>query len=394
MQRQVQNKEVHCKELENATASSQQRLRIAEAATHTNQSKLALLEAGLRDLRRRTQRALDEQATLNDVLDGGAIAESLDNLPQWAVALVAGPLGVYMILGPHVVFQGSAACAGSIVGGLFIAGTIDFVQLNFRKVDGVHSRHEHSIVDAICNLVGGRGVWMVYVLWFAFFGLGMWRYINGFEIALYAVVDEVHMIKSGPGGRRFRVEQDLGHSMDEEAALGVGEAYLLDNSQLQSKAAHIAYRFSKNIEDKDESRIAAYGSIVHGVDLGDGWLQVGNRYLPMAIRGVKVVILQRSEDSLQDSEHWQPAESSSAGAAQNREAATPNQSSFEDLVRLASNLNIHDQTPDHAYLRAAWESSGKDLQVAVEKLVQGLTDQRRGVPATASESSRASYAKT
>merc|ERR1719150_2206132 len=107
----------------------------------------------------------------------------------------------------------------------------------------------------------------------------------------------------------------------DEAALEVGDEYLLDNSQLQSSAAYIAYRYSKNMEDKDESRIAAYGSVVHGVDQGDGWLQVGDRYLPMVIRGVKVLILQQSEDAGQTLEHWQSTGSASMGATQTQEAA-------------------------------------------------------------------------
>jgi hypothetical protein len=235
---------------------------------------------------------------------------------------------------------------------------------------------------------------MVYLVWFAFLGLGIWRYLNGFEIALYAVVDEVHMTKAGPGGRRFRVdmakEQNVGQSMD-EAALEVGDEYLLDNSQLHSSASYIAYRFSKNMEDKDESRIAAYGSVVHGVDQGDGWLQVGNQYLPMVIRGVKVLILQKSEDA---SQRFEQGASASMLSAHADEASMSNQGSFEDLVRAASDMNIHDQTPDHAHLRSVWEASGTNLQVSIDNLVQSLADQRPGIPATGSKSGGAGYAKT
>lgn len=364
----------------------------------TNQSKLNLTESGLRDLRLRTWRALQKQARLKHELHRGPLAEALDSLPQLAVALVTGLLGAFMILGPHCVFQRSSAFVGSIVGSLFIAGTVDFASLNFRSTAAVHSLHENSFVDAICNLVGGSGLWMVYLVWFAFLGLGIWRYLNGFEIALYAVVDEVHMTKAGPGGRRFRVdmakEQGLVQSMD-EAALEVGDEYLLDNSQLQSSAAYIAYRFSKNMEDKDESRIAAYGSVVNGVDQGDGWLQVGNRYLPMVIRGVKVLIIQKLEDASQHFEHWQSARSGSMLSTQTEDAASSNQGgSFEDLVRAASDMNIHDQTPDHAHLRAVWEASGTNLQDSIENLVQSLGSGSRSGPTAGSSSGGARYAKT
>jgi len=397
LQRQVQSNQLQCKKLEQAIASPQRKVRTVEAAIHTNQSKLALTLSELRDLRRRTQHALEKQATLQNVANGGALAEALDSLPQPAVALVVGLLGVYMILGPLSLFQGSAAFVGSTIGGLFTAGAVYFAWLNFRSAGAVHSLDEHSFVDAVCNLVDGRGVWMVYMLWFAFLCLGIWRYLNGFQCALYAVVDDVHMTKPGSGGRRFRVdmakEQDIGQFID-QAALEEGDPYLLDNSQLRSAAAYIAFRNSQNMEDKDESRIVAYGSVVHGVDQGDGWLQVGDRYLPMVIRGVKVLILQQSEDADQNLEHWQSAGSVTMGAAQSQEAATPNQCSFEDLVREASNMNIHDRTPDQALLRAAWEASGTNVEVAVENLVQRLADQRPGSRATGSEGGRAGYAKT
>lgn len=397
LQRQVQSNQLQRKKLEQATLSSQQEVRIAEAAIHNNQSKLALTQRGLQEFRWQTQRALAQRAMLQDAQHGGALAESLDSLPQWAIALVTGLLGVYMILGPHSVFQGSAAFVGSIISGLFVAGTIYFFGLSFRSANAVNSFHEDSFVDAICNLVGGRGVWIVYLLWLALLGLGLWRYLNGFEIALYAVVDEVHMTKSGPGGRRIRVdmakEPDIEQSIG-ETDLDVGEEYFLDNSQLQSAAAYIAYRFSKNIEDKDESRIASYGSLVRGVDHGDGWLKVGNRYLPMVIRGVKVVILPQSENAGHDFEDLQPARRSSIGATQIQETKMPSQCSFEDLVRAANDINIHDQTPDHAHLRAVWEASGANLEVAIENLVQNLADQRQGIPATDAEGGRTRFAKT
>jgi len=69
--------------------------------------------------------------------------------------------------------------------------------------------------------------------------------------------------------------------------------YLVDNSQLRTNMAGLAYRFSKRLEDTDPREVPAggppFGSTVTGVDLGDGWLKVGDRFLPMEIHGSRVL---------------------------------------------------------------------------------------------------------
>lgn len=70
--------------------------------------------------------------------------------------------------------------------------------------------------------------------------------------------------------------------------------YLVDNAALCSQTDGVIYRFSKDLADFDESRLAEWGSTVCGRDEGDGWLSVGVHYLPTTIRGVQ--ILSRVED--------------------------------------------------------------------------------------------------
>lgn len=71
--------------------------------------------------------------------------------------------------------------------------------------------------------------------------------------------------------------------------------YFVDNRELQSDCSGLAYRFSKQIDDIDPREGAAggppFGSTVMGVDLGDGWLRVGDRFLPMEVGGARVLIL-------------------------------------------------------------------------------------------------------
>lgn len=85
--------------------------------------------------------------------------------------------------------------------------------------------------------------------------------------------------------------------------------YLVDNSQLQAHAPGITFRFSKQLEDRDDlGELAAFGSLVLGIDEGDGWLRAQNpsgeiRFLPMEIQGVTVLSrtgAERQREALQE----------------------------------------------------------------------------------------------
>jgi len=65
---------------------------------------------------------------------------------------------------------------------------------------------------------------------------------------------------------------------------------MIDNAELQHKGRALGFRHSKDLEDiHSERRGAAWGTVVHGVDEGDGWLKVEELYLPMTLNGVVVV---------------------------------------------------------------------------------------------------------
>jgi len=78
--------------------------------------------------------------------------------------------------------------------------------------------------------------------------------------------------------------------------------YVVDNSVLQSDAPGVAYRLSRNMDHKDprEGSLGGppFGTIVTGVDLGDGWLKVGERFLPMEIDGMRVLFERREEEHI------------------------------------------------------------------------------------------------
>lgn len=69
-------------------------------------------------------------------------------------------------------------------------------------------------------------------------------------------------------------------------------AYLVDDSAVKSGARGVAYRRSKDIEDRCEDRACAeYDSIVFGVEESGGWVRVGDRFLPLQVKGSTVLKL-------------------------------------------------------------------------------------------------------
>lgn len=72
------------------------------------------------------------------------------------------------------------------------------------------------------------------------------------------------------------------------------ERYVVDNSHLESFAAGLAYRRSKDLEDRDDWS-AEWGSVIFGKNLGDGWVltkhpkKLIDVFLPLSLKGVTVL---------------------------------------------------------------------------------------------------------
>ncbi|CAK0874444.1 unnamed protein product [Prorocentrum cordatum] len=72
--------------------------------------------------------------------------------------------------------------------------------------------------------------------------------------------------------------------------------FQVDNGQLRARARGLKFRLSKSLEDADrEAPTLLWGAIVAGTDEGDGWLKVGDRFLPMRVHGKPVLTLQLEE---------------------------------------------------------------------------------------------------
>eukprot|EP00928_Gymnodinium_smaydae_P052875 TRINITY_DN37007_c0_g1_i1.p1 TRINITY_DN37007_c0_g1~~TRINITY_DN37007_c0_g1_i1.p1 ORF type:complete len:369 (-),score=86.31 TRINITY_DN37007_c0_g1_i1:13-1026(-) len=73
------------------------------------------------------------------------------------------------------------------------------------------------------------------------------------------------------------------------------QPFLVDNTFLQHKGDGLRFRLSRDMEHKAPKPAAAWDTVVQGVDLGDGWIAVGDRFLPREVQGVRVLTLQADE---------------------------------------------------------------------------------------------------
>uniref|UniRef100_A0A7S1M5L4 Uncharacterized protein n=1 Tax=Alexandrium catenella TaxID=2925 RepID=A0A7S1M5L4_ALECA len=96
---------------------------------------------------------------------------------------------------------------------------------------------------------------------------------------------------NSPANRRCDLEEPLPE--------GSGtQLYIVDNADLRAATSGIGYRFQKVLWDRDMKTIARWGSTIEGVDHGDGWVQVGNCFLPTAVQDKPVLQLQQTKAKL------------------------------------------------------------------------------------------------
>eukprot|EP00929_Paragymnodinium_shiwhaense_P060376 TRINITY_DN30159_c0_g1_i7.p1 TRINITY_DN30159_c0_g1~~TRINITY_DN30159_c0_g1_i7.p1 ORF type:complete len:1359 (-),score=475.51 TRINITY_DN30159_c0_g1_i7:140-4216(-) len=112
--------------------------------------------------------------------------------------------------------------------------------------------------------------------------------------------------------------------------------YLVDNSQLKANTNSLAYRLSKNMDDRDPSGAAAsFGSTIMGIE-SDGWLEVDGKFLPMSFRGVPVVIPAQQQPPSPQNATPLPASPGAAAAAASASAPASGTAAMEEGVRSRS----------------------------------------------------------
>jgi len=117
--------------------------------------------------------------------------------------------------------------------------------------------------------------------------------------------------------------------------------YLIDNGVLQTqKSPGVAFRHSKAESDKVKTGPgpAKWGETVEGTDEGDGWLKVGNLYLPMLYQGVPIIKLAAEANCVEKSvQSEQDAAESKAKPDQDNSEVLREEHELEAL-RSAQNL--------------------------------------------------------
>lgn len=76
---------------------------------------------------------------------------------------------------------------------------------------------------------------------------------------------------------------------EKEGDVQAEQSFLVDNSVLQAESHGLGYRASKELQDMVTTKTALWGSSVTGIDEGDGWLKVGEHFLPLELNGSRVL---------------------------------------------------------------------------------------------------------
>lgn len=90
---------------------------------------------------------------------------------------------------------------------------------------------------------------------------------------------DVHVIDKVPG---YDLPGVPAHLLRKRLAAQESDWHV-DNGELQRNSFGLAYRNSKNLNDKQKTSYAPFDSLVVGSDEGDGWLKVSQGYLPMKV---------------------------------------------------------------------------------------------------------------
>eukprot|EP00930_Biecheleria_cincta_P045682 TRINITY_DN31487_c0_g1_i1.p1 TRINITY_DN31487_c0_g1~~TRINITY_DN31487_c0_g1_i1.p1 ORF type:complete len:830 (+),score=154.48 TRINITY_DN31487_c0_g1_i1:247-2490(+) len=101
----------------------------------------------------------------------------------------------------------------------------------------------------------------------------------------------------------FCPDQDA--SLEEEDATKA-RTFLVDNSKLHASSHGLGYRSAKRIEDIVPSQTAVWGETVVGQEDEDGWVKVGNYYLPIEVDGAQVLTMQNESEAGQQRQQQEP----------------------------------------------------------------------------------------
>jgi len=107
--------------------------------------------------------------------------------------------------------------------------------------------------------------------------------------------DTLELSEAHSGVNKLCATCDLITAESSSAVQEGSSLWLISNKQLKANTRGLAYRSAKD-NSKVRNAVAAWGSTVPGVDTGDGWLKVGEWYLPMAVDGHATIVHTDAKD--------------------------------------------------------------------------------------------------
>eukprot|EP00416_Gambierdiscus_australes_P035519 CAMPEP_0171096356 /NCGR_PEP_ID=MMETSP0766_2-20121228/44412_1 /TAXON_ID=439317 /ORGANISM="Gambierdiscus australes, Strain CAWD 149" /LENGTH=300 /DNA_ID=CAMNT_0011555321 /DNA_START=17 /DNA_END=919 /DNA_ORIENTATION=- len=120
--------------------------------------------------------------------------------------------------------------------------------------------------------------WMVALCWRSFVGL-----------VFCLCVLPSHALQAREHQHPLHLLETAPSQMDPESSQVAPMQFLLDNSRLHYAGPGMRWRLSKDMRNSSDHYIE-WGSLLEGADQGDGWVKVGQFYLPTEIEGVKVLV--------------------------------------------------------------------------------------------------------
>eukprot|EP00416_Gambierdiscus_australes_P023362 CAMPEP_0171077718 /NCGR_PEP_ID=MMETSP0766_2-20121228/14206_1 /TAXON_ID=439317 /ORGANISM="Gambierdiscus australes, Strain CAWD 149" /LENGTH=524 /DNA_ID=CAMNT_0011534797 /DNA_START=69 /DNA_END=1643 /DNA_ORIENTATION=- len=160
-----------------------------------------------------------------------------------------------------------------------------------------------------------------------------------------------------------------------------GARFLVDNSKLRANTRGLSFRRTKDNEARDQRTIAIWGSEVMGLDEGDGWVKVGDCFLPMLLKDVPILRSMEAEASqakadLSQVQHTKTRPVATLDQGQEQSAQTSTEAQLRDA--LAEAAEVTQAVAEHLKAERAknqeFEEEITELKEQAEVLTQTNTE--------------------
>lgn len=171
-------------------------------------ARLASLFEELKSEKRVVQ---DLRASLQGEGNGPVTVWLVSSHWQLTIAILAALVGVFGVVGPDALVIALHSGFGSVLTGLLVSGSFDFVSSYFFG-KGM------SWLDASCALLAGRGSLFAYVIWLVVTCASLIRWRSNIPLILFAKVETLHLTGTDDDDESDRARPLL-EGVDPEAPL-------------------------------------------------------------------------------------------------------------------------------------------------------------------------------